>query len=199
MRAQLGIGEAALGASRRADTIGEDWLERYRSYRRRQAMRLIHMLPKGAVRPLYRRARDYAQRVGIPATELSDDPLGVLVGFCQMLLPLPPFDVWLTDVEIHPGAYFLDMADSVDQPTPEAPATVESRLFACGGRSWTAHLRSYQDSGLWRGYIAFTGDGDPRVHRTAPVFCEQDPSELRERFLSFEPAALQAFLRSALP
>ncbi len=162
-------------------------------------MRLIHMLPKGAVRPLYRRARDFAQRAGVSESELSDDPLGVLVWFCQKLLPLPPFDVWLTDVESHPGAYFLDMADSVDQPTPEAPATVESRPFACGGRSWTAHLRSYQDSGLWRGYIAFTGDSDARVHRTAPVFCEQDPSELRDRFLSFEPAALQAFLRSALP
>jgi len=31
------------------------------------------------------------------------------------------------------------------------------------------------------------------------VFCESNAGELRERFLSFEHAALEAFLRSALP
>ena len=37
------------------------------------------------------------------------------------------------------------------------------------------------------------------MHRTALVFRESDPADLRERFLSFESGTLEAFLRSALP
>jgi hypothetical protein len=37
------------------------------------------------------------------------------------------------------------------------------------------------------------------VHRTTLIFRETDPADLRERFLGFEPVALEAFLRSALP
>jgi hypothetical protein len=37
------------------------------------------------------------------------------------------------------------------------------------------------------------------VHRTALIFRELAAVDVRERFLGFEPSALAAFLRSALP
>jgi hypothetical protein len=37
------------------------------------------------------------------------------------------------------------------------------------------------------------------VHRTTLIFRESHPVDMRERFLGFDVAALQAFLRSALP
>ena len=73
------------------------------------------------------------------------------------------------------------------------------RPMVVQGRSWLAHLRSFRDAGLWRGYISFEDEGSGRVHRTAAVFCETGAGQLRERFFSFEDAALEAFLRSALP
>jgi hypothetical protein len=92
-----------------------------------------------------------------------------------------------------------DLAESLDQPTADRPSTVETRSFDAGGRSWKAHLRSFRDSGLWRGHITFQEEGSGRTLRTTEVFCEQDVSELRERFQAFDTAALEAFLRSALP
>jgi hypothetical protein len=89
--------------------------------------------------------------------------------------------------------------DSAAAPTAEAPATVEARPFEFSGGPWVAHLRSFRDGGAWRGYIAFEDKLTRRVHRTALIFREADPADLRERFLGFEPVALEAFLRSALP
>lgn len=198
MRLDLSVGDVSPPPGH-VDAREAGLLPRYEAYRRRQATRLVHMLPDGAVRPLYRRARAAALEAGVPEPELGDDPLGTLLRYCEALLPLPPFDVWRADVERNPAAHYGDMADSVDQPTSEEPATIDARSFDCDGRAWTAQLRSFRDSGLWRGYIAFQEPGSTAVHRTAAVFCEHDPVELRERFASFESAALQAFLRSALP
>ena len=172
---------------------------RYEAYRRRQAVRLVQMLPRDAVRPLYRRARDEALRVGSLGDAGAHDPLALLVDFCQRLLPLPPFEVWLGDLQAHPDGHLADLAESADGPTAEAPATMEVRSVEYRGRPWLARLRSFREQDLWRGYIAFEEGGSGRVHRTATVFCEHHPSELRERFLSFESTALEAFLRSALP
>jgi hypothetical protein len=65
--------------------------------------------------------------------------------------------------------------------------------------AWTAHLRSFRDGSTWRGFIAFEDSLSRRVHRTALIFQESGPVDVRDRFLSFEPSALIAFLRSALP
>jgi hypothetical protein len=62
-----------------------------------------------------------------------------------------------------------------------------------------AHLRSFRDGDAWRGYIAFEEQASKNVHRTALIFRESDPADLRDRFLDFEAVALAAFLRSALP
>lgn len=178
---------------------GEELVTRYEAYRRRQAARLVQMLPRDAIRPLYRRARDEAQRSGALGPAGDDDPLALLVAFCHDLLPLPPFEVWLGDLKAHPDGHLLDLAESADGPTPDAPSTMEERVVEYHGRPWRARLRSFRDEGLWRGYIAFEEHETGRVHRTAAVFCEDDPGDLRERFLSFESTALEAFLRSALP
>ncbi|MGD8320025.1 MAG: hypothetical protein PVJ02_06210 [Gemmatimonadota bacterium] len=167
---------------------------RYAVYRRRQASRLVQMLPRDAIRPLYRTARRAA---GAP--ESLGDPLALLVAFCEELLPLPSFDVWCDDLRAHPDAHLADLDDSVDGPTADAPSTLAVQEVEVGGRRWRAHLRAYRDAGLWRGFIAFEDRDAGSVHRTAVVFCEGRPGDLRERFLSFGPAALRAFLRSALP
>jgi hypothetical protein len=121
-----------------------------------------------------------------------------LVAYCETLLPLPPFDRWCADRAAAPAAHLHDLDDSASAPTAEAPATVEVRPFDFQGAPWTAHLRSFRDGTAWRGYIAFEERESRRVHRTALIFRESDPADVRERFLEFDSASLGAFLRSAL-
>jgi hypothetical protein len=166
----------------------------YAAYRRRQARGLVRLLPREAIRPLYRRALEED-----PGSEASSDPLGALLGYCERLLPLPPFDTWREDVRLHATAHLQDLEDSAEAPTAEAPTTVEARRFAFEGDPWVAHLRSYRDGPTWRGYISFEDAETRRVHRTTLIFRESHPVDMRERFLGFDVAALQAFLRSALP
>jgi len=172
---------------------------RYGSYRRRQAARLLQMVPREAVRPLYRRARAAALDSGVDPEDVTNDPLAVLLGYCERLLPLPSFDIWHEDLRRHPDAHLEDLDDSADGPTADAPSTLATHELTFGGREWLARLRAFRDGGFWRAYIAFEEVDRDRVYRTTAVFCERDPWDLRRRFLSFEPASLEAFLRSALP
>lgn len=167
----------------------------YEAYRVRQARGLVRMLPRDVIRPLYRRAivAERATEVGIA------DPLAVLLKYCETLLPLPPFEVWAEDASLNPVAHLHDLDDSADVPTAAAPATLERRLFDHAGQAWLADLRSFRDRGTWRGYISFLGRRSGEVHRTALIFRESGAADVRERFLSFESAVLEAFLRSALP
>jgi len=167
---------------------------RYRAYRRRQARGLLGMLPREAVRPLYRRA------LGAPGGEDgASDPMRTLLAYCERLLPLPPFEVWSDDVRRNPEAHLYDVGDSAEAPSADAPVTVETRRFTVAERPWAAHLRSFRDGDAWRGFIAFEDVESRSVHRTALIFRECDPVDVRDRFLSFEGSSLAAFLRSALP
>jgi hypothetical protein len=186
--------EAPGTAHHAAQSVREELLLQYRAYRKRQARGLVGLLPKEAVRPLYRRAL----RAG-HGEKQATDPLATLVEYCETLLPLPPFERWCEDRAASPSAYLRDLDDSAAAPTAEAPTTVETRGFDVGGTSWIAHLRSFRDGDAWRGYIAFEEQESRSVHRTALIFRESDPADLRERFLDFETVALSAFLRSALP
>ena len=67
------------------------------------------------------------------------------------------------------------------------------------GRPWRVLLRAFRDEGAWKGLMVFEDRVGGASFRTAPVFREGDLLELRDRFRSFEPAALEAFLRSARP
>ena len=152
------------------------------------------MLPREAIRPLYRRAREAGH-----GTVASSDPLAALVDYCETLLPLPPFERWYEDLAASPAAHLHDIDDSAAAPTADAPTTVEARTFEVDGAQWIAYLRSYRDGSAWRGYIVFEDPRSRHVHRTALIFRENDPADLRDRFLDFESVALAAFLRSALP
>lgn len=183
-------------AARRAD-VGPapspgELQARYAAYRLRQARGLLHMLPREAVRPLYRRALS-------GRTESSSDPMEALVSFCEQLLPLPPFEVWQEDVRRNADAHLYAVEDSAGAPSADAPVTFETREFNVGDQRWAAHLRSFRDGESWRGFIAFEDRRASRTHRTALIFNEADPVDVRERFMSFHPSALAAFLRSALP
>jgi hypothetical protein len=151
-------------------------------------------MPREAVRPMVRAARASGIQVGE-----NDDPLEMLSAFCESLLPLPPFEVWERDVQNNLDAHLRDQEGALEAPTAQAPSTVEARAFKYGGESWWAHLKSFCDASGWRGFIAFENPESGRVHRTAMIFQETDPAELRERFNRFENASLEAFLRSALP
>jgi hypothetical protein len=172
----------------------DELLVQYEAYRKRQARGLVRLIPREAVRPLYRKALEAGFGERSPG-----DPLAAFVDFCESLLPLPPFAEWCADVAKYPAAHLHDLDDSAAAPTADAPTTVEARLFEFGGNPWIAYLRSFRDGGAWRGYIAFEDRLSRRVHRTALIFRENDPADLRDRFLGFEPIALEAFLRSALP
>jgi len=150
------------------------------------------MLPREAVRPLYRKAR---AEVG---GDLAD-PLAALTRYCERLLPLPPFDVWVADVRTSPDAHLADVARSAWAPTAAAPATVAVRRLEYAGADWRARLQAFSDGDVWRGFIRFEEAGGAAAHHTAVIFQEDDPAELRERFLAFDGATLFAFLRSSLP
>ncbi|MEX2466110.1 MAG: hypothetical protein WD995_04325 [Gemmatimonadota bacterium] len=167
----------------------------YEAYRRRQARRLVSMLPRESIRPLYRAVLD-ARSVddGAPG-----DPLEALVAHCATLLPLPPFPVWAADLARFPDAHLRDLDDSAEGPSPAEPLALAARMVDCGGVTWTARLHVFRADGAWRGFIAFEGPSLGDTCRTAVVFRESTPEELRARFLAFEAVALGAFLRSSLP
>ncbi len=174
----------------------DDLVLHYEAYRVRQARALIGLLPRDAIRPLYRRARKAAG-----ATVDEDDPMAVLVAHCESLLPLPPFEVWLEDLERWPDAHWREVEASPDAPSSASPVTIDTRRFRHGLESWTARLRGFRDQDAWRGFITFQRDEDAPadLHRTALIFREPTLTDLRDRFRGFENASLEAFLRSALP
>ncbi len=189
------------GSARWLDPRVSDGVEReeaelrdeYEEYRERHARRLVALLPREAIRPLYRAARQD------PALEtVPDDPLAKLTEYCARLLPLPPFEIWLEDMRRNPEAYLLDLGEAAKAPTAAEPATIESRRLTRSDGSWLARLRGFRDRDAWRGFIAFEDEASGLVHHTALIFREGDPRDLRRRFLSFEAGTLEAFLRSSL-
>jgi len=168
--------------------LGEGLQRLYAEYRRREAAALLSLIPPEAVRPLYRMARD---RVSSRGGQAPEDPVA--------LLPLPPFEVWLADFRGHRGAHLQGLDMDPRAPDPAAPVTVEVRSFRRGDGEWYAGLSLFRRAPVWWGFLSFSrADGIP-VARTADIFREEDPEAIRDRFRSFGPDALQAFLRSALP
>jgi hypothetical protein len=169
---------------------------RYRAYRSRQAQALVSFLPRDAVRPLYARARAWAGEAGVP---VGKDPLATLLLFVQDLLPLPPFEVWLADRSEHLEAHLEEEFTSAPaHRRVSPPVTVESRAVRLGDSQWRASLNLFRRDEIWRGFISFRPVGDGPGVRTADIFREDDPEEIRNRFLSYQPHTLRAFLRSVL-
>ena len=169
---------------------------RYRSYRSRQAQALVSFLPHEAIRPLYARARVWAAESGVP---VGKDPLAALLLFVQDLLPLPPFEIWLKDRSENLEAHLEEEFTSPPaHRRVSPPVTVESRAVRLGESQWRASLNLFRRDEVWRGFISFRPMGDGPGVRTADIFREDDPEEIRSRFLAFQPHTLQAFLRSVL-
>jgi len=174
-----------------------DVVSRYREYKRRQSKAMVSLLPKEGIRPLYARAREWGRDTGM---EVEKDPLATLLLFVEELLPLPPLEVWLQDRVENLEAHLRDEFESPQAHRRSSPpVTVESRSMDLDGRRWRATLNLFRRDEVWRGFIAFNPLGAEGKIRTADIFRENDPEEIRERFLSFHNQTLQAFLRSVLP
>jgi hypothetical protein len=170
---------------------------RYEEYCRRQAKGLVSILPKNAIRPLYARAREWGRMTG---KEVEKDPLATFVRYLQEVMPLPPRAVWEADRSKNLAAHVREEFDSPPaQHRSSPPVTVESRGMEMDGRRWRATLNLFRKDEAWRGFIIFNPLGESEVARTADIFREEDPDDIRNRFLGFHNQTLQAFLRSVLP
>ena len=170
---------------------------RYAEYCRRQAAALVSILPREAVRPLYARAREWGLSRGL---EAGKDPLATLLLFLQRVLPLPPLEVWMHDRLANPEAHLREEFESPQaESSPTPPLTVESRRLEAEGRRWRASLHLFRRDKAWRGFITFNPVEGGEGLRTADVFVEDDPDEIRGRFLGYRDHTLRAFLRSIFP
>lgn len=195
-RAHYATGHRAPGSLPRPELTEAQLKARYEQYRRRQAARLVTLIARDAVRPLYRTARARAlQRAAFD----PKDPARALVELCLQLLPLPPFERWREDLANNPLAHLEDEAWGARPRTHRRSTLTDTRTLAHGGSVWHAALNVYADEDGWRGFIAFHSPGRPASLRTADIFREPTPADVRERFRSFEPHTLEAFLRSVLP
>jgi len=172
-------------------------LRLYAEYRRREAADLLSLIPREAIRPLYRVAREDVIASG---AALPDDPVALLVDWVEhTLLPLPTFAVWLEDYGQYRTGHLGGALPQPEAPDGEAPVTVEVRTFRVGEVEWHASLNLFRREPGWSAFIAFShGERAPEA-RTADIFREDDPALIRDRFLGFGPRALEAFLRSSLP
>jgi len=174
-----------------------DLAARYQEYRRRQAKGLVSILPKEAIRPLYGQAREWGRRTG---REVEKDPLATFLLFLEQVIPLPPRDVWEKDRAEHLDAHVKEEFESPPaHRRASPPVTVESRGMELDGVRWRATLNLFRRDEAWRGFIIFNPIGESETVRTADIFREEDPDEIRNRFLGFHNQTLQAFLRSVLP
>lgn len=170
---------------------------RYEEYCQRQAKDLVSSLDKEAIRPLYARARDWGRETGL---EVHKDPLATLLLFVKEILPLPPLDIWAVDRVRYLDAHLQEEFESPPaHRQPSRPVTVESRAMDLDGERWRATLSLFRRDEAWRGFIGFDRPGEERTVRTGEIFREEEPDEIRDRFMGFHNHTLQAFLRSALP
>lgn len=170
---------------------------RYRDYCLRQAKGLVSLIPKEAIRPLYARAREWGRETG---EEVEKDPLATLFLFFQEIIPLPPREVWERDRARHLDAHVREeFASPPAHRRSSPPVTVESRGMEIDGQRWRATLNLFRRDEVWRGFIVFNPVGESETVQTTDIFREEDPDEIRNRFLGFHNQTLQAFLRSVLP
>ena len=169
---------------------------RYEEYCRQQITLLLQVIPREAVRPLYRRARVWATE---RALHEPKDPMSTLRGFCREILPLPPFDVWLLDREKHHSAHVSSGGEEGPPAEPMEPIAVDVRRMQHKTQPWRGTLEVYRGGDAWRGLIRFQRDGEEGQFLTGEIFREDDLQELRDRFNSFSAPTMSAFLRSTLP
>lgn len=168
----------------------------YDRYCYRQAVALLSLVPRDAVRPLYRQALRWADK---ESQREDRDPLAILTAFCVELLPLPPFSVWLGSLRENPDPFLEDLEPVQEMDGSREAVTTDVRTFAREEGTWQARLRLFRDTDGWRGFISFRSDDGTCDVRTADVFRGDQARDIRQRFHSFQEDTLRAFLRSALP
>ena len=169
---------------------------RYEEYCWQQISLLLEIIPREAIRPLYRRARIWATERGLHE---SQDPMATLRLFCRDVLPLPPFEVWLLDYQTHRVAHVSPGSGFSPLNEPMEPIAVEFRRLEHNAESWHGTLEVYRGGEVWRGLIRFQRDGEKGHFHTGEIFREDNLQDLRDRFISFTAPTLSAFLRSTLP
>jgi hypothetical protein len=183
---------------------------RYARYRRREARRLLDLLPARAARELWRTAvAEVAERDPRSAV-LSTQRLAE---YCERLLPLPPFETWLEDFRAHRAEHLADDLDDpaaiADGAPPAEPFGVETRRFRDeAGEEWAAVLAIRAEAvDRWCGHVVFhpvrpdavSAPAGRTAFRTGEILREASAEAVRERFGEFAPVTLRAFLRSARP
>ncbi len=168
----------------------------YDRYCHRQAVALLSLVPRDAVRPLYREALRWADDEG---PDVDRDPMALLTAFCVELLPLPPFAVWLRSLRENPDPFLEDLEPVREMDGSREAVTTDVRTVVREEGTWQARLGLFRDQDGWRGFISFRSDDGTCDVRTADVFRGDRARDIRQRFHSFQEDTLRAFLRSALP
>jgi len=164
----------------------------YGQYCEREAMALLGLLPETERRGFARRARVWAEGEGLWD---PTDPLAAARRYARSLLPLPPYELWIRSYLADRWAY-LDRLGVPSLPRTGEPVAVALRDCPDG---WMVTLSVTGSELGWRAFLEFHREGEEGRWRTAEIFRGDDPDEFRQRFLEFNPATLQAFLRSILP
>jgi hypothetical protein len=176
----------------RYSTIPDTLRGVYERYCESEAMALLSLMPREALRGFYRRAAEWAERTG---EEGREDPLALVRRFARALLPLPPYERWVPDYLANRSAY-LEALDIPTLPRRTEPVAVAVRAI---GNGWHAALCLTGAPDGWKGFLQFHRSEGVQSVRTTDVFRGEDPEEFRSRFEAFDPETLRAFLRSALP
>ena len=187
---------ASGGGEAESQRIDEGLRRQYQEYCQRQAEGLVHLVPKEAIRSLYRTARAWAAARGLCENK---DAMATLVRYCRELLPLPPSECWLDDYEHNRIAHLQHVSEGPLDAQAVEPVVVDASDLRIDGETWTASLSLFPDGDVWRGFIGFRQNASDTGVRTANVFCEEDPKNIRERFTDLTTHTLKAFLRSTLP
>ena len=138
--------------------------ERYEAYCGLQASLLLEIIPREAVRPLYRRARTWASERG--SHDLKD-PMATLRCFCRELLPLPPFEVWCLDYQGHRLAHVSEGMERSPSAGPMEPIAVAISRIEHDAEPWQGTLEVYR--GGKRGGGSFASGAMERRATSAPV------------------------------
>lgn len=189
----------------RHETFPETLRGLYDRYCEAEAAELLSLVPRSSLRDFLRNATVHDAAAGrgpIPESsfersdELShDDALAKVRRYARSILPLPPYEVWVRSY-LENRAPFLERLGIASSPRSEEPVMVAIREF---GEGWYAALYLSNAEDEWRGSIHFHRSEGVRSYRTADIFREEDPEEIRARFIGFDITTLQAFLRSVLP
>lgn len=164
----------------------------YERYCDREAMELLSLMPRDALRPFYRRAAEWAEQ---GMENENPDPLAVVRGYARHLLPLPPYDAWIP-LYLANRTTFLQSMEIPSAPRRDDPVAVAVRAF---GDGWHAALCVTDAESGWNGFLQFHRSEGIQSCRTTDLFRGEEADEIRARFDSYDDATLVAFLRSALP